>query len=109
MDEGEAKELGHFGEIPKAHGVKEDVLGITSIESAIGGQAMEMKVPVQLIALQFAVLRHLEVNTQTQFTPGRHAPDRLIGLFAGLLNSQIGRPRLMRRYLSTPTQQQGRY
>jgi len=47
----EAKDLGHLGKIPKSAGVKDDVRRILRVKRAIGGQKMEVRVPVELVAV----------------------------------------------------------
>ena len=51
MDQGEAKDFRHLRKVPEADGVKADVCGISGVKGPVGGERVEMNVPVQLIAV----------------------------------------------------------
>jgi len=52
LNQGEAEDLGHLREVPKSARMKDDVLGNTRVKRAIGGQKMQVTVPVEFVAMR---------------------------------------------------------
>jgi hypothetical protein len=50
-DQHKAKDLGHLGNIPVPTRLKSEMLGVGNVESPVGGQDVEMTLPIELIAV----------------------------------------------------------